>query len=1004
MPVIRRQSQVFNRPIGVVRVDSGEQQTWEKVAGIADSITQYAFGELEKNAKETGRDLAMAVNQSNLTTINPETGQPEAFKVPEGLGRVGAEVYNSIIEKRFQNSIDQEIKGKSAEFALKFPDPEQYGTEFAQYIGSMTKYAQGSAKGYIEAAGASYLQSTKLNLTAKAQERHLQTLGAESLNSAEEQIKLINSNVMASNGSPQSIAAAMQTLEGIRDDVANHERMYALKPGASQDVYRKGLTRLGVSVVQAKMSQLPDDSIEKVALAIKSNGAYGALNKEEREVFNAYTEVVGNSPSEIQSGAQDILSAGNAILAARKLDRDANIGSQQFAFLADMPLKMDENFQTGVSYQDSPDDAVQALINNNRAFRNDLAMLVKDGDLTPIQASERLIKFQIEGWKGLVRAAGVNLDAAGLEQLEAAIRAGNPTLAPKGKERAVEDILRFITSDQHGTLNTQIGQLKEQANVTGRLQRDKITIESVEQRNMLPGQMRGMTVDEAKQAVSDYNTKYSRENGVDSSRVISNTNFVNSALADKIVSQIYDPNITGQGQLSKEQLLSMAAYVEGDVTKLPQSLKSILDDALNYADVEHVSANLKSLATIEGQRAQLAAKRQESNLVSFQVYDPLAIKEKKHRDALDVIMQSKIDGQTSMQFLTTEDSLNPQHPAMQQFALGVKAGTLPTSLLELTRRAASGNLPQDQAEIVFNHIENLSNFRTNDGRTLNLLTSMGGMSNEEFGKLAAMIEVSKFTGRGDFAQMAQARREFDESPGAKADMHENFGRNGISYINDQSEFDDIINNPRMMDAVAPLAENMWMLGIRDKDKINDVIRQYIDVRFPDTDGYVKDLRNLDSDKSEFALQAVFPDDDVKDFFITHVQKNLPTGYVFGERGLETFEAAGRMIPPSEMDETGLKEVFLVPEPTSRRGMIFYRAYTTGQYDIPEMVMGKDGMPLIFSPSEPEISAFQKETYSRKAAEVKSSAEEINKILQKKQENDLRVKEEVESFRKRIGGE
>ncbi len=1000
MPVIRRQSQVFNRPIGVVRVDSGEQQTWEKVAGIADSITQYAFGELEKNAKETGRDLAMAVNQSNLTTINPETGQPEAFRVPEGLGRVGAEVYNSIIEKRFQNSIDQEIKGKSAEFALKFPDPEQYGTEFAQYIGSMTKYAQGSAKGYIEAAGASYLQSTKLNLTAKAQERHLQTLGAESLNSAEEQIKLINSNVMASNGSPQSIAAAMQTLEGIRDDVANHERMYALKPGASQDVYRKGLTRLGVSVVQAKMSQLPDDSIEKVALAIKSNGAYGALNKEEREVFNAYTEIVGNSPSEIQSGAQDILSAGNAILAARKLDRDANIGTQKFDFVSEFPIHLESNYQIGLSYQDSP-DAIQSIRDNNSSYYNQLRKLVADEVITPAAAAQQYSEFKEAAWTGLVRSAGVGLDAAGLEQLEAALREGNPSLAPKGKEDAVADIMEFISVADHGTLNTQIGQLKDAANITGKLQRDTATIEASETLQQLGGTLRNKTVDEAKNIINKYKEGLQGK-GIPPKTLSGYSRNANEFLANRIIGQVFDPNIIGKAPLTKEHFLSMSAYVSGDAVQLPTPIKEIIDDAMQYATPEHVSAHLRKLATEQGQLQAAESKRVLENRVRSEVFDQNAIKTKQHRDVLDLQIGAKLDGQSPAEFFMSEQSFSGQHPAMKVFAAGVTAGTIPTSFIDLTQKAVNGLLPSDKAGFILNHVENLSNFRTNDGRVVNLLTSMGGMSEERFGKLKAMIEVAKFQGTNDYAQIAQTRREFEESPGAKADMRENFGKSGIDYIAKQSEFKDAINNPRMMDALAPLAEHLWMLGVRDTDKINDVLEEYKDKRFIDTDGYVKDLRNLDSDKSEYALHAVFPDDSVRDFFISHVQNYLPNGYVFGKKGLETFEAAGRVIPPSEVDDAGFKEVFLVPEPTNRPGVVFYIPYTLGNIGQPELVKGKNGELLIFSPIEKEVVNFRVQERARKEAEEMSAAQALDVKIRQNQKNQLIQEAEMNNFREKLG--
>ena len=77
MAVIRQRQQVFSKPIGVTRMDTGEAALWKTVKAGADQLTSIAFKEGQTIAEETGREAALDLDVSQINGVNPETGMSE---------------------------------------------------------------------------------------------------------------------------------------------------------------------------------------------------------------------------------------------------------------------------------------------------------------------------------------------------------------------------------------------------------------------------------------------------------------------------------------------------------------------------------------------------------------------------------------------------------------------------------------------------------------------------------------------------------------------------------------------------------------------------------------------------------------------------------------------------------------------------------------------------------------------------------------------------------------
>lgn len=177
MAVIREKQQFRNQRIGVVKMDTGAENYYNTVANAADNLTQIAFKEAGRQAQEKGKETAEAVRTQALRTINPETGKPEAYNVPEKFGTVAQASYEEVLDRRFINDIDQQIKDRGRDLFLKYQnDPhgvEKYSQSMEDYVAQMIEPKNNAGilndrfKNIIKDTGAAFIASTKFNLMSK---------------------------------------------------------------------------------------------------------------------------------------------------------------------------------------------------------------------------------------------------------------------------------------------------------------------------------------------------------------------------------------------------------------------------------------------------------------------------------------------------------------------------------------------------------------------------------------------------------------------------------------------------------------------------------------------------------------------------------------------------------------------------------------------------------------------------------------------------------------------
>ena len=178
MGVIREKRQSGSiGPIGTVNLNTGGVEKYNSIAKAANSMFEIALNEMSRSSAKEGADRAAAVSSSEITTVNPITGKPEAlddFNADMFLGRTAGEAYQRVITDRFNTEISNDIKVKANELTTKYQDNPNNIQIVSEALGEYVKnLAFGSERNgkptlftnFIEDNGKVEIANAKLTLT-----------------------------------------------------------------------------------------------------------------------------------------------------------------------------------------------------------------------------------------------------------------------------------------------------------------------------------------------------------------------------------------------------------------------------------------------------------------------------------------------------------------------------------------------------------------------------------------------------------------------------------------------------------------------------------------------------------------------------------------------------------------------------------------------------------------------------------------------------------------------
>ena len=126
MAVIRRTVSVTNKRIGVNNFDTGADQIGLAIADAGEMVRDKAFRIDAQKAEEAGSDAALSVDAQKFLEFDAE-GKPLALETPEGFGRIARDSFKKVVERRFIETIDKDLRTKFGELSVKYDrDPLEF--------------------------------------------------------------------------------------------------------------------------------------------------------------------------------------------------------------------------------------------------------------------------------------------------------------------------------------------------------------------------------------------------------------------------------------------------------------------------------------------------------------------------------------------------------------------------------------------------------------------------------------------------------------------------------------------------------------------------------------------------------------------------------------------------------------------------------------------------------------------------------------------------------------
>jgi hypothetical protein len=925
MAVIRERTRVFNQPVGVVRADAGSQDIGRAISSVASTFQNIAFREAAEDAQKKGIEIAEAVEEKKLRTINPETGKPEAFKAPKGFGRIASAAYQSVIDKRYEDSIGTELRVKAQEIALKYQyDPESYDEVMSNYIGQMANGAEGKYKTFVETTGAKFLALTKLNIQERVASRSRQNAAGSIL-----------TGISTSQDDAYSVARAGGFIARENEEVSEAQAIHDREFANAQNGVSSALLKVGAD--QTASRQLK----QSIALGAVEYLLSGTANKSERNAIDLAIRTRGNQMSGLPKGLQEEVKSLLAYVEPANIEavlRHSSVVSSDYNAVEQDQIQQASNLaklrarELELTLPDTIDTLLTtSSLNASDAFASDEAYSIQAGlnltnDLyTSVQtkldqrflSDETYSRSEREGdlrdaRQNLLRPYLIQAAAEGnVEEFRIALVSNNPEDMSKLslKQRTfISEIYNtdfFDPNEDTGfareVLSANINQIRKDRD------RDNLRLDIYN------------SVTEAATAAEAGALRDEEFNSL----VIRIKGSVgpDGLTADKAASEIGRLNkfrafgeVTNfAARANSRSLNNLAAYVDSrgkregmspDVVAAGNRILEITDD------VDAVVSKINGLrATVASEEAQMKeAIEFQNNSIRILAGGGNA-NEKADRD----IVQEMLDnaGIDLAQF--------DQLPETQRVAaLSVMRSAPPQGLIDKLDQILSGQVVPNAGQFLDIHAI-LSNDPTETGVFISRFGD--SISPADAQRLNDIHQIRLNTGES-VNEIATTLIQRQTDPKAKINMNV-----VLNKMTPTAYTLDLIGDPIIAEELAPLTEYMALTG-KSASQIESVLKSTVDSKYAKS-RFIADPRFPAGSikRSRYSLEAVFPEKDDRNAFVTRVNEQLPSGY--------------SLIPNLDADE---KRVMLVPD-ESTAGLNYFAYFVDEGEELRPLIIEQDGQPM-----------------------------------------------------------
>lgn len=1021
MGVIReKRTAIGPRPVGVIRPDTGGVDKYSRIADAQSQLTSLAITKLGETAVKEAQAEAQALDSDKITSINPLTGKPEALDFLTKNAFLGAKAnaaFERVVKERFQNEIENEIKQRAGEIALKFEnDPysvEKYEDQMNSYLKDLAASSEQNGKAteytnFIVNQGAQYVTATTLSMMQERKRR--------------ERAKVASSHVN------QNLAQTNDAYElGAALNFNNFDLMLKAGVERNQDLEDSNLFQSGSAVAhgsqmreqfvngvvqQMLFSATPLQRAKIIDALQRGNGSN--LHAKSKEVFNKLIKYVDSSnKAGVLSNAKQV----NANLRAIQAEKDA--ADLDVIKQAKVGL-LDGFINDGDAFSSSAFNSITEAYNADDPSKLELA--VKDAVQ---QAQAEILRIQ--------NASDELLTADQKQFLARDIRQGaiEPLLAiaVRSDPNNVTDLALAINnndSDAFGRLNEfQASIVEGLRSPDFPMTRDDVGFVA----SFLAG-----SVNEVQRNIDNYYARSEFDNNVTEFIKNEKAGIENETDINDLVDEINASTVhTGpQKDALKNRLRLGFAYAEMNKFDRPTSLslnalqeylasegkndlgltetqKLTADEILSFMTDENATRILGEVGTRQA-NARTQELADEAALAAFEKKRELArtalsggtAKTKEHREHIDEEVLPRLG----------INMFSPESETEEFYS--ILRNTMSQQFIDTLRGIATGTQVMDEGvtTVMLNHFARMR-YDMDVAGPINRFGSL--LTGEEMGILEDAIAIRNLA---TATTKPMSEIIVDLTNRVKTDQAQKmydatFAKDKVKNSGNSPAYDflyTMTQDARMTLELEPIAEYYAKTG-RTRAQIEELVNDIINTNYVESE-YIVDPSMPPSmmKKSRHALAHTYPDQEERNEFLRIVQSQLPEGFILastkGVAAVEEAQGMERLIKERVYGESSIQaneqtRVFLVPFGPSQAPQYYLYFQDNETKELRPLIYERSTYDTVTSQPVQELTwpMFDGDTtrawQERKLAESKAEAE-------KKVEDNRALFEAVRESGKRRG--
>ena len=942
MAVIKQTRQFSTGNIGVVRASNAGERSAVNTMKVADDIINMAFTHASKEAERKGAEIAGSLAESNIRTINPDTGMPEALaSTPETFGTIATNAYRDVIDARYRDSIDREIKQKAADLALvadQQSDPIGYYSEnFGDYLDKMTENATGMYSNYVKETGTAYLASTKLNLQERMIARDREQAGVDITSMITDNLPVIQ-ELITSGADQVEIDLAMSQMTGLLNKGKSSRSLNPAQVEVIENAINGVKPRAMAQIIAAK--EIPQSDLLKIVSAIQSNGQDG-LNDVPKEHRAAVQELLNTYNPNTDS--ENVLATLNAKVAVNnriaEQEQKEITEANRIAYperreaIQQETATLSQAMRSAARKGDS--SGIEAVMGQHDALKKKLTEQVRNQEITGTDMDTALDTIRMSGVQSVINSvikSGIDeaeirnvsnwLESYGeikkgisqetLKKLQPLIDKG--LYKPEDNESAT----RFISSYQANQASFEADERADKAEalkINNNLKAFEWKNQQSESSTELSITASEGNLDEAlasvKRLSSEYETLVGTKDTFLSGPVAAEQNILNQrAVAEGWVKSLSEDGrtftvevngestqipmtsdimvaVAGALKTNGEQMIGVPPEIQEDVKKL---IGSVDKSAFKSAEIV---AN--SIANKLSSREAAIKTAQENATVAGEVAKGTGGNTKKHKKIVDqaVFGNNGVDSTffRSPTSVIVDPATKQNHPATKSLLeMATKGRRMPESFVQDLSGVANGAFT-DGASSLIQHYKNLRFYvdpTTGQENNLFVTADLGpSISAADQARLDSVISIMNIRGEvnsdGTYNQQALATTlaEVNSSLADTTTAKLNIEQFLTATENDSLEeymYNATGGNAEMVRDMTPYLEVTISSGKHSPEEINTRIKNYYDSNYPETQGYVVDTSLKTQGRSRYSLNRVAGSEEKKTSFLNDLESRLPSGF------------------------------------------------------------------------------------------------------------------------------